>query len=472
MTLREPTRPPLDGAALPDRRRWRDRRGGASATSAGPAVPGGTTPPAPASRLSAPDSHKRSPGAIVAAGVGACVVGLIAWSTFAVASSFGPESTAPRIIDFHISYIVGTLALKGHLVDAYAWATLKPLEAAFGRGIFSAVPFSYPPPVALLLAPLACLPIGLAYVVFVFTGFALLAVALFRLNAAWFWPLILALTPAIAVNVVIGQYGMFAAGLAGLSAVLLVERRDGTAGVIAGLLATLKPQICTTLPMLFVLRRRWRAGLAAIATVAALFAVTLPLLGPGLMQAFMNAMAESSHALADGRIGLHRVTSVYGTLRSFGAGASTAMLVHVATAISVLGGTAVVGARLADRRTEAGLALMATAFVSPYFHDYDLTIMGVGLALVLPAMRSRGGWRCVAVALVALAVAESLGPFEALAVATRVSIGAPFVLACMLSTLAALYATAKPRLRNEARRRGRGTGPEIGETAPEPRTIA
>ncbi len=472
------SRPPGGSAerpsAGPTRQRWWDRRGGIATTSIGPAIPpaGETTHPAMATRLFAPDPRRSSPASIVAAVVGACVVGVIAWSMIAVASSFGPEAAAPRIIDFHITYIVGTLALKGHVLDAYAWATLQPLEAAFGRGIFSAVPFSYPPPVALLLAPLALLPIGLAYAVFVVTGFALLAVVLFRLNATWFWPLILALSPAIAVNVVIGQSGMFAAGLAGLSALLVVERRDGAAGVMAGLLATLKPQICTTLPVLFVLRRRWRAGLAATATVAALFAVTMPLLGPGLMQAFLNAMAESSQALADGRIGLHRVTSVYGTARSFGASAGTAMLVHVAMAILVLGGTAVIAARLADRRTELGLALMATAFVSPYFHDYDLAIMGVGLALVLPAMVSRGASRAVAFALVALAVAESLGPFEALAVATRVSIGAPIVLACMLSTLVGLHTPVNRRLRDETRRAGGGSGSELGARRPEPQSTA
>ena len=431
---------------------------------------GVTSLPRAATRSPAPGPRGRSPASVVSAVLGACVVGLLGWSTYAVALSFGPESTPPRILDFHVCSIAGSLPLQGHLADAYAWATLQPLEAAFGRGIFPAVPFSYPPPVALVLAPLACLPIGLAYAVFVVTGFTLLAATLFCLNPAWFWPLILALSPAIAVNVIIGQCGMLAAGLAGLSAALLVGRREGAAGVMAGLLATLKPQLCPTLPALFLLRRRWRAVWTTVATVVTLFTVALPLLGPGLTQAFLTAMAESSHALADGRIDLRRVTSVFGILRSFGAGAGTAMLLHIAVAILILGAATVVGARIADRTIESGLALMATAFVSPYFHDYDLTIMGVGLALVLPAMVSRGRSRHIAVALVALAVAECVGPFEALATTTRASIGAPVVLACMLSTLLALRWPADQRSDDEALPASGVAGSSIGR--PEPQTSA
>ena len=401
---------------------------------------------------SRPEKERRSPAPRVSMILGASALVLIAWSMTVVASSFGPESTAPRIIDFHISYIVGSLTLQGHLADAYAWATLQPLEAAFGRGIFPAVPFSYPPPVALLLAAVAWLPMGLAYTAFVVAGFALLVGALWRLDRTWFWPLVLTLSPAIFTNVAIGQYGMLAGGVAGLSALFLVEGRGRLAGVAAGVLATLKPQLCSTLPLLFLLRRRWRATTIALGTVAILFAVATLLLGPGILTVFLSALAESSRALSDGRIVLHRVTSVYGALRSFGVDSMIAMAIHLAVAALVLGWTAATAARIADRRTETGLALMATAFVSPYFHDYDLTIVGIGLALVLPAMTDRTISRHVAIALVTLALAESTGPFEALALTTRLSIGAPLVLACMASTLLGVNAMTGRRLRDDALR--------------------
>lgn len=91
---------------------------------------------------------------------------------------------------------------------------------------------------------------------------------------------------------------------------------------------------------------------------------------------------------------------------------------------------------------------MATAFVSPYFYDYDLPVFCSGLALILPALAAAMERRRVAALLGAVALAESLGLLMTPLVGRlpTPSLGAPILLACFGTAALALWHGAQAPL--------------------------
>ncbi len=401
--------------------------------------------------MSAPTSGPLRPSrrilALAPAAVGACALALTGWLGFERASATGTPST---IVDFDVFHLVGRLVLESRLTEAYATATLQKLEAQLSSDAMRSIPFAYPPPFALAMAGLASVPTSLAYALFEGFGLATLVAALWRLSPLRFWPVMLAMMPAIFINVIIGQNGMLTAGLAGIAAGLAVDRRGGAAGAVAGLLAALKPQLSLALPMMFVGRRDWRSIVAMAASGSALVGLSCAVLGPAILPAFLGALSETSAFLAQGRFPLHRMTSVYAFFRSLGAPAGLSMTLHVVAALAILGTVARRASR-EDARVGSGLTLIGACFVSPYFYDYDLPVAGLGLAMLLPALAGAGrGWR-IAVPLCCLALAESSGLVETLLLPLRVSLGAPLLLACLT---AALLSSSKGIARPAAEARG------------------
>ena len=187
--------------------------------------------------------------------------------------------------------------------------------------------------------------------------------------------------------------------------------------------------------MLFVGRREWRSLIAMAATGSAIVGLTAAVFGPTILPAFLGALSETSGFLAQGRFPLHRMTSVYAFFRSLGVPADLSMALHAAAALAILGAVARKVRRIDDARAGSGLTLMGACFVSPYFYDYDLPIAGLGLAMALPPLPDAGRRRWTIGALALLALAESTGLVETLALPVRVSLGAPLLLACMATML-------------------------------------
>ena len=377
--------------------------------------------------------------ALAPAAVGACALALIGCFGVWRASAFGAPSAASTIVDFDVIHLVGRLTLEGRLTEAYATATLQKLEAQLSSDAVRSIPFAYPPPFALAMAGLASVPTSAAYALFESLGLAMLVAALRRLSPLRFWPVMLAMVPAVFINVIIGQNGMLTAGLAGIAAGLAVDGRGGAAGAVAGLLAALKPQSGLALPMMFVGRRDWRSTVAMVASGSALVGLSCAVLGPAILPAFLGALSETSAFLVKGRFPLHRMTSVYAFFRSLGAPASLSMTFHVAAALAILGIVARRAMR-GDARVGSGLTLIGACFVSPYHYDYDLPVAGLGMAMLLPALSGAGRRGRVAIPLCCLALAESSGLVETLFLPFRVALGAPLLLACLM---AALLSSAK-----------------------------
>ncbi len=359
------------------------------------------------------------------------------WSSLQNAMRMGSLGDDSLFPDFNAMFLAGRLAAANRLADAYSWPTMAALEKAEGLRNSDLMPFSYPPPYAFAMVSLANLPSWLAYCFFVLTGLVLFIVVLRRISEIWTWSLVAALAPTVWINVVVGQNGLLFAGLVGLSVALVIRGRGSPGGAVAGLIGAMKPQVAIALPLFFLIRRDWRAFVLSASVATAIIISSIMISGPSVVTSFLSGLAETSQALALGRFPLHRMTSVYAFLRSFGVPATTALALHATTAAAVFS-LAWFGTRhVANPRTSAGLVLMTTAFVSPYYYDYDGPVMGLGLVLILPALvRSGARWR-TRLPLAAFGLATASGMMQ-LGLEFHRSLGAPLLLVCFGSVLMSL----------------------------------
>lgn len=284
-----------------------------------------------------------------------------------------------NLADFDIFHLAGGLAWEGALDAAYRSREFFALQAevAGTRGFMT---WSYPPQFGLVAAALALMPAWLAFLAFTGVTLAAYLVLLGRIAGAHLPAVLLTLLPVVAIGVLTGQNGFLTGSLVGLFA-LLARRGARGAGLPLGLMV-IKPHLALGLGLYLLLSRRWRWTAQALAVVAGSALLCTLLFGLRVWPAFLEGMAESKAVLAAGSYSLHRMTSAYALLRSLGLGPDLALGLHLAVA---LGALALVGAAVgrgwAAERALA-CATLASLLVSPYVHDYDLTILGVALALM------------------------------------------------------------------------------------------
>ncbi|MGC2591398.1 MAG: glycosyltransferase 87 family protein, partial [Xanthobacteraceae bacterium] len=98
------------------------------------------------------------------------------------------RAEARNLIDFDGFYIAGQLVWQGAIEKAYHFATLFPLQVSISH-TENFQPWTYPPQFDLLVAPLALLPLGLAYSVFTLATLAAYLATLRRIAAENFVPI-------------------------------------------------------------------------------------------------------------------------------------------------------------------------------------------------------------------------------------------------------------------------------------------
>lgn len=371
-----------------------------------------------------------------------CFAAALVLALNTIVAALGTDPARPELVDFHLFHLVGTLAAQGRLADAYHLASLAPIERDLAGGREILLPWSYPPVFALLLAPLSRLPVGLAALVFIGASFALFVAVLSRLAGEGRWIALLAVAPAVIVNILDGQTGLMMAGLVGLAGLWRVQYPARAGAALAGL--ALKPHFALALPLQLLLEGRWRVLAAAAATAVALGLATLAAFGPGVFTAFLAALPETESFLRLGRYQMHRVTSVYAAAATFGLPYGPALALHTAVGLAVLVWTLRLARASEDPRTALGLVLLACPFVTPYSLDYDTVLFGLGLAPLLPDLAARLGTRRLGCLLGVTAASELvgivLGDFG-----LHLSLGGPLLLAVALTVFATMERGVRTR---------------------------
>ena len=285
--------------------------------------------------------------------------------------------------DFLNTWMGGRSALAG---GPAAWFD-APVYNKFLRE-FMGVPYvhdyfwSYPPHILLFVWPFGLLPYFLSFLVWTFLGFAVFLNAAASGGVERRNLLLIAVAPAVAINVFIGQNGFFTAALliGGLSN---LDRRPLLAGVLFGILS-LKPQLGMLLPLVLAMQGRWRTIASAAATVIALVSATTLIYGVDIWIAYVNKVLPQQYYLQEHQKGLlfRMVPSIFYGGRIMGLPLGLAWAVQ--TVVSAIGLAAVVWTfwRRRDPVLSAALLITAIFLISPYSLSYDLVVLGWVVALL------------------------------------------------------------------------------------------
>jgi len=285
--------------------------------------------------------------------------------------------------DFLNSWMGGRSAFSGGPApwfDFQAYNTV--LRQITGHPDFPDLFWSYPPHIVLFLWPLGLLSYLPAYVVWCVAGLALYLLAAWSGGVSRKYMLFLALAPGVAVNVFFGQNGFLTAALL-IGGLANLDRRPIVSGILFGIL-TVKPQFGLLLPVLLVMTARWRVIAAAVATTAALVAVTSLWFGADIWLEYVRKVTPQQHWLLTqgGGLLLPMVASAFVNARAAGLPLAADWAVQaVASGAALL---MVVWTFWRQRDPVLSLALFVTAtfLFSPWMLNYDMVVFGWVVALL------------------------------------------------------------------------------------------
>ena len=189
-------------------------------------------------------------------------------------------------------------------------------------GVFSFLPWTYPPQYDLLTAPFSFLPRGLAYLTFATATLAAYAWTIRRLAPRSIGDDSDPATPVIVVTLRIGQNGFLSGTLMGLAALGMLSGR-ACAGIPLGLMI-IKPHLAIAFAVHTLFARKWTIAGVAIATILATSLLATVVFGPGVWGAFLGGVQEAGGFLARGLYQNFRMVSAYAMARSFGLPAGVA----------------------------------------------------------------------------------------------------------------------------------------------------
>ena len=317
----------------------------------------------------------------------AYLIASILW--IALANGLVDRNNKPLGTDFSNVYAAGMLASNGKPDVAYDWPSEHAVEKAiFGRD----VPFygwHYPPQFLLVAAILALVPYGWALALWMATTLSAY-IAIIRVILPQPTAVLVALAyPAVFVNLLHGQNGFINAALLG-GALLLLDRRPITSGVLIGLLAY-KPQFGVLIPLMLLATARWTVVAAASATVLAACTVTLSMFGTKVWVAFAASTTLTRHVVLEaGAIGWEKIQSIFSAVRMWGGGVDLAYMAQGALALGVAAGLIWLWRSEAAVDLKASALAVAALIATPYVLDYDLMILAVAIAFYARHGLARG----------------------------------------------------------------------------------
>lgn len=294
------------------------------------------------------------------------LVGLSFAFVLIVTDIFNRDPGAPPGRDFANLYTAGKLALEGQAWRAFDVDVFR-LEMRDVFGFFIQQNYSYPPHAMLLAAPIALLPYWPAFALWT-AGSAALFYWAARPHMP-FAPVLAVLTPAAALNMWNGHYGL----LLGALWLFFFQSRGVRAGLIASLM-TIKPHMGLFIGLTAL--RDWRTVAAACAATIALLGLSTWLFEPASWFGFIsNTIGVQAEMLTrqSSEFYFRLMPSAY---TAFGRDWS-ALVLQCLFAISA----AVLLIR--SRRIDPFALATATFLIVPYVFVYDMTVACLGFAIIL-----------------------------------------------------------------------------------------
>jgi hypothetical protein len=320
--------------------------------------------------------------------LGICTLAIAGW----IAASDGliDRNGKPLGTDFSNVYAAGSLTWQGRPAEAYQPALQHAEEQAVFGG--REVPFYgwlYPPFFFSVAFLVASVPYAWGLAIWLAASLAAYLAAMRAILPRPETLLIAAAFPAVFINIGHGQNGFLTAALLG-GALHWLDRRPWLAGVLIGLLAY-KPQFGVLIPVALLAGGRWSTIGAAVATIAALLAVSFVTLGDGVWHAFADSMTfTQTVVLEQGGIGWEKIQSVFSAMRMWGAGVHLAYAVQIALALMLAASLAWLWQSNAEFELKASALATASLLATPYVLDYDVVALAVGIVFFVRHGLSRG----------------------------------------------------------------------------------
>ena len=151
----------------------------------------------------------------------------------------------------------------------------------------------------------------------------------------------------------------------------------------------IKPHLAVAFAVYTLVNRRWGAAFVAALTVTVTSVLATVVLGPNVWIAFFDGVKEARVFLEQGFYPLFRMVSPFAAALTFGFSAFTAMIAQALVASLALIAV-VVASRRFSLRQSLGVTAIASLLISPYAYDYDLPILGIAFALLLPDLTRLG----------------------------------------------------------------------------------
>ena len=278
--------------------------------------------------------------------------------------------------DFVNTWLGGKLALTGDPgryfdVTVYNMVLRENFGEVYPRHIWS-----YPPHLLLFTWPVYFLPYMPAYVLYCVLGLVLYVAVTLEGERRWDHIVLLALAPAVTLNIWTGQNGFLTTALL-LGGLLQLDRRPILAGVLFGIL-TVKPQLGILLPVMLVLTGRWRTIAAAAATIVVLVAATSLAFGPHVWTAYLeDAMPVQKKAIVlNSGIYMLHMPSLFMNVRIAGYPVSVAYAAQAILSAVTLAAVVWTYWRRRDPVLSMSFLICATFLVTPYSFNYDMVIFG------------------------------------------------------------------------------------------------
>jgi Glycosyltransferase family 87 len=316
-----------------------------------------------------------------------CTLAFAGW--IAIADGLIDRNGKPIGTDFSNVYAAGELTWQGKPADAYSPALQHAAEkATFGGREVPFFGWHYPPFFFVVAFLVAALPYAWGLALWLIASFAAYLAIIRAILPRPETLLIASAFPAVFVNIGHGQNGFLTAALLG-GALHLLDRRPWLAGILIGLLAY-KPQFGVMIPLALLAGQRWSTVLAAIATVAALVAVSFATLGGSVWHAFADSMNfTQTVVLEQGGTGWEKIQSAFSAARNWGADVRTAYAIQGALGLTLA--TTLAWLWHSDAAFELKASALATAslLATPYVLDYDLVVLAISIAFL-----ARHGFKC------------------------------------------------------------------------------
>jgi hypothetical protein len=312
--------------------------------------------------------------------LGICALAIAGW--IAVSPGLIDPNGKPIGTDFSNVYAAGKLTWQGHPADAYDPALQHAAEkAVFGDREVPFYGWHYPPFFLAVAFLVASLPYAFGLSLWLAASLAAYLAAVRAILPRPETLLIAAAFPAVFINIGHGQNGFLTAALLG-GALHWLDRRPWLAGILIGLLAY-KPQFGVMIPLALLASQRWSSIAAAIATVAALVAVSVAALGGGVWHAFADSMNfTQTIVLEQGGTGWEKIQSAFSAARNWGADVHTAYAIQIALGLSLAATLAWLWHSDAAFELKTAGLVIASLLATPYVLDYDLVVLAIAIAFL------------------------------------------------------------------------------------------